>query len=218
MVLFVVLVLLLGVAVAVVAPDVIDEYLVEQPSIQSEPPPSAGDRSPNLTHADDPGNTSYEAAEEIRSEHVEDFIHHEVNEIRADHGLEPLEWDGTIASVSRAHSGDMAERGFFSHENLDGESPFDRFDTVADYCEQYGENIAQSWVDRPVEADDGSTVRHETAQSIAEGLVGQWMDSTPHREAILESSDNVSWDRGGIGVYITDDGEVFATHNFCNEW
>ncbi|WP_254863660.1 CAP domain-containing protein [Halovivax gelatinilyticus] len=195
-------------------PDLVDDLLYEHTPIETETPPAAGDRTPEVRHAADPVQSSYEGDVEIRSDHVEDFVHHEINDVRAEHGLDPLVWDATIASVSRGHSADMAQREYFAHDNPEGESPMDRFQTTGDYCQRYGENIAQSWVDRAVESGDGGVVEYTTPEEAAEGLVDQWMNSPPHREAIL----NDEWDRAGVGVYLTDDGMVFATQNFCTEW
>ncbi|WP_339103352.1 CAP domain-containing protein [Haloterrigena salinisoli] len=184
----------------------------------SSDPPPAGERNPDVTDPDDPGNSSYETdVETVDSVTVEDFVHAKVNDRRAEHGLEPLKWDGTIASVGRAHSYDMAQREYFAHVNPEDEAPMDRFRDVDNYCRGYGENIALTWVDRPVEnSATGETVRYRTAEGLAEGLVNQWMNSTDHRRAILEQG-TPHWDRGGVGVYIADDGAVYASHNFCVE-
>ncbi|TYT61325.1 CAP domain-containing protein [Natrialba swarupiae] len=189
------------------------------PNPSADPPP-VDEHYPDVTDPDDPGASTYETdVEPISSADVERFVHAEVNDRRADHGLEPLEWDGTVASVSRAHSQDMAEREYFAHVNPDDEGPFDRFSAVDGYCRGYGENIALTWVDRPVERPgNGDIVEYHTAEGVAEGLVDQWMNSTSHREAILEDHGGPGWDRGGVGVYITDDGEVYASHNFCHEY
>lgn len=178
--------------------------------------PEAGDRNPELTDPNDPGESTYQTEETVvSSDAVEDHIHDIVNEKRAEHGLEPLDWDGTVASVSRAHSWDMYQTGEFSHINANGESPHERFHVVADYCQVYGENIAETSVGQPVErSSDGETVEHHTAEELANGIVDQWMHSPDHRAAILEEEVD-GWDRGGIGIYITDEGRVFATHNFC---
>jgi uncharacterized protein YkwD len=199
--------------------DIDDIEIGSQPSPSSEPPP-AGERDPNVTDPADPGETTYETnVETVASDDVEDFVHAEVNDRRADHDLEALEWDGTVASVSRAHSADMAEEEYFSHTNLEGDQPYDRFSDVDDYCQGYGENIAMTWVDTPVEQPGGNeTVEYQTAEGLAEGLVDQWMNSTDHREAILEENVPNAWDRGGVGIYVDDDGRVMATHNFCHEW
>ena len=221
--LLVLLVVVCGVAVgaALYGPalaDLADEQTTPSPSSD---PPAVGDRNPDVTDPDDPGESTYETTvEKISSDTVEDFVHAEVNDRRAEHGLESIEWDGTVASVSRAHSVDMYDTERFDHTNADGEQPYERFQAVADYCHAYGENIAMTWVDRPIEqpGDDG-TAEYQTAEGLAEGLVDQWMNSTPHRQAILEETDEIDrWDRAGVGVYIADDGEVYATHNFCTEW
>ncbi|MXV63810.1 CAP domain-containing protein [Natronorubrum sp. JWXQ-INN-674] len=230
----VVLVGALALGTAVLAPTVLedlsglsdDDFQVpeevdirEQPSPSSDPPP-AGERNPNVTDPNDPGESTYETdIETVESAAVEDFIHAEVNDRRADHGLEPLEWDGTIASVSRAHSHDMADRDYFDHVNPDGQEPMDRFTDVDGYCRGYGENIAMTWVDHHVERPGtGETVRYQTSEDLAVGLVDQWMNSTSHRQAILEEGSTPDWDRGGVGVYIAAEGEVYASHNFCLEW
>ena len=216
----VVLVCSLALGTALFAPQLLDGLGVgDGPSPSPEPPP-AGDRTPAVVDPDDPGNSSYETnVEVVRSAAVESFVHAKINERRAAHGLEPLEWDGTVASVARAHSVDMARRDYFAHRNPDGQAPADRFQDVGDYCRGYGENIAKTWLDRRVSRSGGDgIVRHRTAEGLATGLVNQWMNSTPHRQAILEEGRTPSWDRAGVGVYITDDGEVYAGQNFCQEW
>ena len=210
----------LALGTALFAPQLIDGLGVgEQPAPSPEPPP-AGERTPAVVDPDDPGNSSYETdVEVVRSAAVEDFVHAEINDRRAAHGLAPLEWDGTVASVARAHSADMARRDYFAHRNPDGEAPGDRFRDVGDYCRGYGENIAKTWLDRRVSRSDGDgIVRHRTAEGLATGLVNQWMNSTSHRQAILEEGRTPDWNRAGVGVYITDSGEVYAGQNFCQEW
>ncbi|QSW99119.1 CAP domain-containing protein [Haloterrigena alkaliphila] len=226
----VVLIGVLALGTTVVAPIVLEDIGIdsedfETPNVGSQPapssdPPPAGERNPAVTDPDDPGESAYETdVETVDSPTVEDFVHAKVNERRADHGLEPLEWDGTIASVGRAHGYDMAQRDYFAHVNPDDEAPMDRFTDVDNYCRGYGENIALTWVDRRVEqpGDADGTVRYQTAEGLAEGLVNQWMNSTAHRRAILEQGETPDWDRGGVGVYIDDDGAVYASHNFCLE-
>lgn len=202
--------LALGVAFA---PQGLDVVLDEPPPATESPPP-AGDRDPDRRHPDDPGSSTYEGGSvTIDSNAVEEHVHREVNDRRAEHGREPIDWDGTVASVSRAHSVDMYERDYVGHENPDGDGPIDRFDEVGNYCRGYGENVAVTWVDADVRRADGDGIdRYETAAELAAGLVDQWMRSPPHREVILED-----WDRGGVGVYLTAEGRVFATHNFCLE-
>lgn len=204
-----------------VGPTLIDDFGgFEDLPAPSEDPPPAGERDPDITDPDDPNETSYETeVETVSSETVEDFVHAKVNDRRAEHDLEALEWDGTIASVSRAHSEDMDDREYFAHTNPDGEDPYDRFEDVSDYCRSYGENLAMNWLERPVqEPNESTTVEYQTAEGIAEALVVQWMNSPDHRDAILEEGQSQSWDRAGVGVYLSEDGEVYASQNFCTEW
>lgn len=159
----------------------------------------------------DPDGSDYRFDEgQVNSTAVEREIHDRVNERRADRGLDPLAWDSTVASVSRAHSKDMADRGYFSHTTPEGDGPRDRYREVGQGCYAYGENIAMSWAGRPVDTGD-QTVTYTSDEALAEGLVTQWMESPSHRANML----NDRWESGGVGVYVTDDGQVFATHNFC---
>lgn len=163
----------------------------------------------------DPGVTVYEPSEEsVNSSAVERLVHEEVNDRRTEHDLDRIAWDSTVASVSRAHSRDMADRDYFSHTNPEGEGPYDRYRAVDRGCRGYGENIAMTWAGRPVDTGDGDAETYVTEEEIAESLVEQWMNSQGHRENILRPE----WDSGGVGVYATDDGQLFATHNFCHEW
>ena len=214
---FLTLILLCTLAVGafLAGPTIVEELDTYANPVTVEQPPPAGERSPDTVDPDDPGTSTYEGAHTtFSSADVEDFVHLKVNEERAEHGLEDLEWDGTVASVSRAHSVDMYEREYFSHDTPDGEGPFDRFQDVSNYCRGYGENIAMTWADRQVQPEDGDPERYRTPEELADGLVEQWMNSPPHREAILEES----WDRGGVGIYLSEDGAVYATHNFCMEF
>ena len=105
----------------------------------------------------------------------------------------------------------MFARDYFSHTNPDGERPWDRYADVADAtCSAYGENIAQNWVGVTVRTGDG-TERYETNEEIAAAVVEQWLNSDGHRANILSTS----YQSEGLGVYITAEGKVYVTQNFC---
>ena len=205
--------IVLGVLVlagAHVAPD-----LAGVVSDRTAPPPDG--LSPESLDRDETDGSSYDdhGGERIDAAAVEAGVHERVNDRRTAEGLDPIAWDETVADVARAHSVDMADRGYFAHETPAGDGPLDRFQMEADYCRGYGENIAMTWVGTEVRQPDGSGVdRYDSTDELVEGLVEQWLASPPHREAMFEPA----WDRGGVGVYVTDDGQVFATHNFCLEW
>jgi len=65
-----------------------------------------------------------------------------VNEARAREGLRPLTVDPEMRAVARAHSQDMWERQYFSHEDLDGGTPFDRMRAGDVSFRTAGENLA----------------------------------------------------------------------------
>jgi uncharacterized protein YkwD len=65
-----------------------------------------------------------------------------VNEERTKAGVGPLIIDDRLTQVARAHSQDMFNRGYFAHENPDGQSPFDRMGKAGITFKVAGENIA----------------------------------------------------------------------------
>ncbi|MFW6321668.1 MAG: CAP domain-containing protein [Halohasta sp.] len=139
---------------------------------------------------------------------VERLITEEVNEERDAEDLDRLERDGDLRRIARNHSTDMDEDGYVGHESPDGVTPGDRLASAG--CAAGGENVAQSWIDEPVNVD-GETITADTNEELAAHLVAQWMDSPGHRENILRESYATS----GVGVVITEDNRVYATQNFC---
>ena len=98
-----------------------------------------------------------------------------VNAERAAAGCGALSADSGLASVARAHSADMRDRGFFDHVNLDGLDPFDRAERAG--ISARAENIAYG-------------------QADAAEVMTAWMNSSGHRANIL----NCSLTRLGVGV------------------
>jgi uncharacterized protein YkwD len=88
------------------------------------------------------------------------------NEARADAGCGPLRIDDRLVAAAQAHSDDMAEQDYFSHDSLDGRTFVDRV-LAAGYPEPGGENIARG---------------QDSAESVHEA----WMASSGHRANILE--------------------------------
>lgn len=115
-----------------------------------------------------------------------------VNAERAKVGAKPLIVDSTIVAVARAHSRDMWERGYFSHTNPDGETPFDRMRAGGVRFATAGENLALA----------------PTVELAHQGL----MNSPGHRRNILDPN----FGRIGIG---TIDGDIYGkmyTQNFAD--
>lgn len=104
------------------------------------------------------------------------------NAVRADAGCGPLHVDDRLTAAARAHSHDMRLRDFFSHENPDGESPWDRAGAVG-YESLAAENIAMG-------------------QQDVDAVMDAWMKSPGHRKNIL----NCDYKAIGVGVEQGDGG------------
>ncbi|WP_400247913.1 CAP domain-containing protein [Niallia sp. JL1B1071] len=116
------------------------------------------------------------------------------NASRVNNNLKPLTWDEAVRATARKHSLDMAENNYFSHTNLEGESPFDRMLNDGIRYSMAGENLAYG--------QNSSVFAHE-------GL----MNSMGHRENILQK-DFASL---GIGVAFNNDAQPYYTENFLTK-
>ncbi len=106
-----------------------------------------------------------------------------INKERLDRNLRPLTLRVDARTVARAHSRDMFARGYFSHVNPDGLSPFDRLKNAGVGFSVAGENLAYA---------PNVIIAHE-------GL----MNSPGHRANIL----NPDFAQVGLGVI---DGGVYG--------
>jgi len=69
----------------------------------------------------------------------------QMNAHRASVGCAPLVWNEAVAAVALGHSQDMVSRSFFSHQNPDGASPFDRLRAAGIDYSRAAENIAYGY-------------------------------------------------------------------------
>lgn len=108
---------------------------------------------------------------------LEEELRELVNAVRAEGGdcdgrsfgpAGPLEMSPALRCAARVHSADMVDRGFFDHQNPDGEGPSDRVGQAGYSFTALGENILQGF---------GSL-------STAEEAVQAWLASPPHCENI----------------------------------
>lgn len=106
-----------------------------------------------------------------------------LNKEREKNGVDPLVMDTKLRDLARDYSKDMLKRGYFSHYNLEGQSPFDRMDAYGITYGYAGENLA-------------------LAPSTALAMQGL-MNSPGHRANIL----NANFGKIGIGVM---DGGVYG--------
>lgn len=105
---------------------------------------------------------------------------------REKNNLSPLNWDNSLAELAEIHCKDMIDRDFFSHNNPDGETPFDRMKKYGIEYFSAGENIA-------------------AGQFSPQSVVESWMNSQGHRANILNpdfKSLGVAVVKGGTyGIY-----------------
>lgn len=106
-----------------------------------------------------------------------------VNKERLKNGISPLTEDENLRELARTYSEDMFSRGYFSHYNLENQSPFDRMDEANISYGYAGENLALA----------------PSTELAMQGL----MNSPGHRANIL----NANFAKIGIGVM---DGGVYG--------
>ena len=102
----------------------------------------------------------------------------------------PLRMQRNLRCSSRVHSKDMMERGYFAHDNLEGEDPGVRITNAEYQWMSYGENIAYLY---------------STPAEVVEG----WHQSPGHCRNMMSD-----WfDEIGVGIYDGGDG-IYWTQNF----
>ena len=152
---------------------------------------------------------------EIRIPDVEHQIHESVNVERRANDREPLNWDDALGALARAHSEDMATRGYFKHVNPEGQTPMKRLEQAGyTNCRLVGENIFQNNLySRAITEKKRTTYDWNSMEKIAATTVKGWTDSADHRQNILQSS----YTKSGVGVAIAPDDKVYITQIFCGE-
>lgn len=155
--------------------------------------------------------SAQQSAPELNTTAAERAVMEAVNRERVARDLPPVDYDPALATVARNHSEDMVERDYYAHESPEGETAFDRVEAGPASCLVVGENIAATWWYEPFETTDGERERHTSIEELSDGLAEQWLNSPSHRENMLDPR----WDRTGVGVAVTPEGEVLVTQNFC---
>jgi uncharacterized protein YkwD len=106
----------------------------------------------------------------------------------------PLRWNDRLAAVARAHSLDMLNQGYFSHQDRQGGSVATRIEAAGMKWQEVGENIAIY----------GSVARAETA------FMSEPRFSKNHRANIL----NPEFTEVGIGIVQAPNGSLYITQDF----
>jgi len=107
-----------------------------------------------------------------------------VNIERANYGLSPVQWNNILGTVARAHSIDMATRGFFAHICPDGVGPTARAMNAGFYG-LAAENVSAGFI-----------------SSTPQEVVARWMASPPHRANVLHQT--ATYLGAGVSVNHTD--------------
>src|SRR5690554_4711485 len=101
-----------------------------------------------------------------------------VNRERTNRGLKPLQHRADIKNVAHKKAQDMINSNYFSHNSPNYGSPFDMLRTFGISYQAAAENIAKG-------------------QTTPEQVMNSWMNSTGHRNNIL----NGNFDSIGVGFY-----------------
>lgn len=133
----------------------------------------------------------YTVSDDALQKGFERQLFHLTNASRVRHQLAPLEWHEDAATTAYKHSADMAGHDYFSHQNLQGLSPFDRMREDHISFRSAGENLAYGQL--------SSVFAHE-------GL----MNSAGHRENILQDM----YTHLGVGVSFNEDNQPYFTTLF----
>ena len=137
----------------------------------------------------------------VDGKELEMAIYEAVNEKRVEVGVEPLVHAERVRLIARLHSKDMAERGYFDHENPEEQGSLERHEQYG-ACESTNENIVRV-----------GPLKTNGTERIVGVVIEEWSNSPGHNQSMLSSYDKVT----GVGVYITENGTLYATQNFCRE-
>lgn len=126
------------------------------------------ERNPNL----------YPKQSNTLEKNYETLLFELTNAERKSQGIPTLQHSTNISNVARKHSVDMGAHDYFNHDNLSGESPFDRLSNGGILYRYAGENIAMGYTN--------AYFAHEAL-----------MNSLGHRSNILSTN----YSQLGVGVY-----------------
>jgi uncharacterized protein YkwD len=103
---------------------------------------------------------------------LESGVLSELNQIRAEHGLEPLKISGRLTGAAAQHSREMGTTGYFEHESRDGTAFWKRIGRW------YGSSGYGYW-------SVGENLLWSSPNVDAAGALHLWMNSPEHRANIL---------------------------------
>ena len=149
---------------------------------------------------------------------IESKMEQRINEKRRSQGLDQLDTSGLLATrvsqMARNHSEAMAEERRAIHK-IDGQSTADRYRDADLYgaCQFQkdggGDTISPTEKFENVETVNARYYMNDTA--IANDIVDNWFDNQFLRDRLTYENANAL----GVGIEITNRGDVYATSNVC---
>lgn len=139
---------------------------------------------PRLPQQDEPATAPPTPSTSVQSPAIaklEAQVRQQINQIRQQHGLKPLENNEKLAQVARNYSQTMARENFFSHTGADGSTPAQRVREAGIFYLMLGENLFKST---------------NAPQPVPLAVKG-WMNSPGHRENILRPE----FTETGVGIW-----------------
>ena len=116
-----------------------------------------------------------------------------INALRGQHGLAPLRFSSRLSAAARAHSNDMAARGYFSHTSANGSSFHRR---IARF---YPMGRSRYW-------SVGENLLWSSPDVAPADALRMWLRSPPHRKNLLTSR----WREIGLSaIHVTSGPGVF---------
>lgn len=176
----------------------------------TEPTPS---RTPSATRTATATGTPQEEVELVEPfdyTKAAQTLNGEVNSARSENDAFRLGRNRVMSSMAQAYAEKMAREGFVSHTSPDGTTMEERYRTRNADCAVEGEVLIKTKWKEDVETADG-TEHYDDIDSLAEGIVGQWLNDDDQKSTLL----NESWNTSGAGVAVTNRNDVYAACNFC---
>lgn len=115
-----------------------------------------------------------------------------LNDDRKKRNLVPLQFNPQLANLAESYARDMIDRDFFSHRNLEGQSPFERMKEKQITFTYAGENIAFN----------------DSVYSAQQAF----MHSPTHKANILSPN----YTQVGIGVVKSSTGRIYVVQEFID--
>ena len=154
-----------------------------RPVLRPTPPPAPAPPPPSPTPPA-PFPTPSPAPLPEYAQQVEQEVFRLINTERAKVGVPVLARDSRLEQIARAHSADMLANNYFAHEDASGCSTDCRLRNAGYAYRTYGENLFTTW---------GYEL---TPAAAAKMTVDNWMESTGHRQNML----NRSFTMAGVGI------------------